>query len=135
MPPRNLNKLDNIDKLLELAGQPKEKKVRVKKTPAFHIEIDNFVKECNVSPGKGRIPTYIIYYSYYLHKNIRLIPRNKFFTYFKTKFEKTRTEDGVGYLLNPKGFDLTPQGFFKARAFLRKERDEAKKKAVETSSG
>jgi hypothetical protein len=124
--PRNLNNKD-IDQLLELANQPAEKKVKVKKTPAWHTEIDQFITECNIDNGKTRIPSYIVYYRYVLHKKIRLIPRLKFLRYFKTKFEKTRTVDGIGYLLSPKGFDLSPQFFFKARAFLRKEQDEAKK--------
>jgi len=116
--------LEEIDKLLEIASQPKERKVKKQKT---NPEIDEFINIHTITEGTKRIPSYIVYYRYYLWKKIRLINRKKFFNYFKTKFTKTKTDDGIGYLLNPKGFDLTPEGFFRARAFLRKERDEQKK--------
>ena len=116
---------DDIEKLLEIASQPKKEKVKEKKT---NPEIDSFIEEMGIKSGKKRVPTSIIYYKYYLWKSTRLIPRQKFFNYFKTKFEKTRTDHGVGYFLNAKAFDLSPVGFFKARAFLRKERDEKKEK-------
>lgn len=115
----------NIDKLLELASQPKAEKV---KKPKENPEIDKFILENNITSGKKRIPSTIIYYKYYLWKQTRLIPRRKFFNYFKTKFEKTQTDHGIGFLLNPKEFDLTPAGFFRARAFLRKQREEEKSK-------
>jgi hypothetical protein len=119
------NLLDNIDELLDIASQPKKRKNKeIKQNP----EIDSFISEQDITSGKKRIPTSVIYYRYYLWKQIRLISRQKFFSYFKTKFEKTRTDHGIGYLLNPKGFDLSPVGFFRARAFLRKERDEKGKK-------
>jgi len=121
---RTLNDLDDIDKLIELAEKPKEKKVKPTK---INPEIDSFISESGITSGKKKIPSYIIYYRYSAWKKTRLIPRLKFLNYFKTKFEKTKTVDGIGYLLNPKGFDLTPQGYFRARAFLRKERDEKTK--------
>lgn len=127
--PRNKspNNID-LDKLLELAVTPKVKKVKPKKT---YPEIDTFISEFKIEAGKKKIPTYIIYYKYYLWKQQARIPRLKFITYLKTKFQKIKTDDGMGFLLNPKPFDLTPQGFFKARAILRRERDE-RKKALKT---
>jgi len=118
------NLTDDINKLLEIASQPKPEKVIKKKE---NPEIDSFIIENEIKTGKTRVPTSIIYYKYYLWKNIRLIPRQKFFRYFQTKFDKTKTDHGVGYLLDGKQFDLSPVGFFRARAFLRKERDEKKK--------
>jgi len=114
---------NNIDKLLEIAAQEIEAKPVKKKT---NPEIDSFIEATNIKSGKKRVPSYVIYYYYYLWKQTRLIPRRKFFDYFKTKFEKTRTDHGIGFLLDPKPFDLSPGGFFKARAFLRKEREESK---------
>lgn len=108
---------DEIAKLLEIASTPKKK---ITKT---NPEIDDFIFENNILAGKKKIPSYIVYYRYFLCKKTReRIPRLKFLHYFGTKFTKTKTDDGMGYLLNPKGFDLTPQGFFRARAFLRKEK-------------
>lgn len=123
MAQRNSN--EDIDKLLEIASAPKVRKVKPIKT---NPEIDKFIADSVILPGKTRVPTYMVYYRYYLWKKIKLVPRLKFINYLKTKFEKTRTDDGVGFLLNPKGFDLTPQGFFRARAHLRRERDEKQKK-------
>lgn len=120
---KSLNDL-HIDDLLKIASQPSVKKV---KKPKTNPEIDKFISENQIISGRRRIPTYIIYYRYFLWKQTRLIPRRKFLEYFKTKFEKVQTIDGVGFLLNPKGFDLTPGGFFRARKLLR---DEKEKKAI-----
>lgn len=116
---------DNIENLLELASKPIVKKVKKQKE---YPEIDKFITENNITSGKKRVPSSIVYYKYYLWKQTRLIPSRKFFNYFKTKFEKTKTDHGIGFLLNPKDFDLTPIGFFRARAFLRKQREEQDKK-------
>lgn len=105
-----------IDKLLEQAtAAPTIKPI---------LEIDTFILEKRIVSGNKRVPTYIIYYTYTLWKKTNLISRNKFFRYFKTKFKKTKTDHGVGYALNAKSFDLSPQIFFLARAQYRKERDE-----------
>jgi hypothetical protein len=116
---------DNIEALLEIATRPKP--IKVKKIKIYP-DIDQFILEEKIVSGKKKIPTYMVYYRYFLWKKTRLVNRRKFLNYFKTKFEKTHTTDGIGYYLSPTGFDLTPIGFFKARAFLRKERDEQKKK-------
>lgn len=117
------NNID-LDTLLDIASAPKLKKVKPKKT---YPEIDTFISEFKIEAGKKKIPTYVIYYKYYLWKKQARIPRLKFLQYFKTKFQKIKTDDGMGFLLNPKPFDLTPQGYFKARAILRNERDEKAK--------
>lgn len=123
VPKRSLDKLD-LDALLNIASTPKVKKVKPKKT---YPEIDSFISEFKIESGKKKIPTYVIYYKYHLWKQTQRLPRLKFLQYFKTKFQKIKTDDGMGFLLNPKPFDLTPQGYFKARAILRRERDERKK--------
>jgi hypothetical protein len=115
---------DNLDKLLDIASRPKP--VKVKKVKTYPC-IDEFIEANKIKSGRTRVPTYIIYYTYFLWKNTRLVKRKQFINYFKTKFEKTRTIDGIGFFLSPTGFDLSPTGFFKARAYLRKERDEQKK--------
>jgi hypothetical protein len=124
--PKYKDDAEDIRKLLELASQPKQYRVKKQKT---NPEIDNFISENNILSGKKRIPSYIVYYKYYLWKQKRLIQRRKFFDYFKTKFEKTRTIDGIGFLLSPKGFDMTPGGYFRARKLLREE-NEKKQKTV-----
>ena len=115
---------EDIEKLLELAKDQPAKPKPIKANP----EIDSFIAECKVTSGSKKIPSYIVYYQYVIwKKNYRLVSRAKFLAYFRTKFEKVQTDDGIGYRLNPKGFDLTPQGFFKARALYRKEKDERAK--------
>jgi len=118
-------KTDDLDKLLEIASQPTIKKV---KEPKTNPEIDSFISELNITSGKKRISTSLIYYHYFIWKKIRLISRRKFIKYFSTKFEKVNTNDGIAFLLNPKPFDLTPQNYFRARAYFRKEKDEKKVK-------
>lgn len=119
--PNLLDDLDEIDKLLEIAQSPKKTK---KEIDSFILD---YITQCNILPGKKKIPTYIIYYHYSQWKKTRLKSRTFFFKNFALKFERTQVQHGAGYLLNPKPFDLTPTGFFKARAFLRKERHEKKK--------
>lgn len=127
MPQSNLPDKD-VEILLEIASKPKVRKVRPPKT---YSEIDQFIQEVGVIAGRKKIPTYIIYYRYFLwKKSAPLIPRDKFFKYFKTKFEKCKTSDGVGYKISPKGFDMSPGGFFRARAQLRKEKDEKQKEST-----
>lgn len=117
----------DLDKLIELASKPKSRKV---KAPKEFPEMDKFFQECSILSGKKRIPAVIIYYRYFIWKKINLVNRKKFFNYFNSKFEKTRAGTGTVYLLSPKGFDLTPSGYFRARAFLRdiKEHEETKRK-------
>lgn len=126
---KSRNNID-LDTLLNIASTPKLKKVKPKKT---YPEIDTFISEFKIEAGKAKIPTYIIYYKYYLWKQMARVPRLKFITYLKTKFQKIKTVDGMGFLLNPKPFDLTPQGYFKARAILRNERDEKAKTKTQQS--
>lgn len=112
---------DDLTKLLEIA---ESKKVEEPKT---NPEIDLFIKELQIKSGNKRIPTSIIYLEYYYWKKTHHISRQKFFNYFKTKFKKTTTDHGVGYLLDDKPFDISPVGFFRARALMRKEREKVKK--------
>ena len=121
---RNLiSKLDDIDKLIELAENIKP----VVKEPKTHPEIDEFIEYLKIKSGRKRVPSHIIYFHYYLWQPKRRVSRRTFITYFKTKFKQTKTDHGIGFFLDPRPFDLTPQGFFRSRAFMRKERDEKRK--------
>lgn len=115
---------DDIDKLLELANhRPKPAKL-----PKVNPEIDSFISQLKITSGKKRIHNSIIYHRYFTwKKSDTFIAKRSFFDYFSTKFKKERTKDGLVYLLNPVVFDLTPQSHFRARAFLRKLKDERKK--------
>lgn len=123
VPPNYQNKLEDIDKLIELAEKPK-----AQKQPKTNPEIDQFIQDLKIKPGRSRVPSHIIYYCYYLWQPTKLLSRRAFINYFQTKFEKTKTDHGVGFFLDPRPFDLSPQGFFRSRALMRKERDGKNKK-------
>lgn len=116
----------DVDKLLEIAESGTEK-VRFANT-----EVEKFIHECGITSGDTRVPTYTIYYHYWLwKKKKKTMTRRRFFLQFKKHFERIQTNDGKGYLLNAEPFDLTTTGYFKARALLRRERhvkEKAKKK-------
>lgn len=117
-------KLTNeLKKLLELAESSNEK-VKFEDT-----EIEQYIHENNIEKGTVKISSDLIYYSYYRWKLFKKdrISRRKFFVQFKKHFEGVRTSYGKGYLLNPEPFDLTQEGYFRARALLRRERDVRKK--------
>lgn len=120
------NSTDNIEELLKIAESGSEK-VRFANT-----EVEKFIHECGITDGDTKVPTYTIYYHYYLWKNKKkTMSRRRFFLQFKKHFERIQTSDGKGYLLNSEPFDLSVEGFFKARALLRRERhvkEKAKKK-------
>jgi len=116
---------DDIDKLLELAESSTEK-VKFEDT-----EVEQYLSENGIKAGEGKIPTYVIYYHYYLWKTNKrkLVPRRSFLLQLNKHFEKTSGlyNEGKRYLLDPEPFDMSQTGYFKARALLRRERDGRKK--------
>lgn len=121
---KNLENLD-LDSLLELAAD-KPKKKRVRKVTQIK-DVDEFIAANKIVSGRTKVPTDLIYFHYFLWKKTRLVNRTEFFRYFKTKFKQSRNTYGLCYLLNHHAFDLTPQGYFRARAYFRKQRDDKKK--------
>lgn len=112
---------DDIDKLLQIAEAPPPKK-----EPKANPEIDRFIAAVKLHNGKTRVPDYIIYYTYFIWKETRLIPRRKFFRYLTTKFKRTQIKYGKAYFLDPRPFNLTTEGHFLARAYMRKESEKTK---------
>lgn len=119
-----------IEKLLSLASKPKKQKA--KKEKKENPDVINFINELGIKAGKKTVPTYIIYYRYSEWKKTKLLARTPFFKQFKKHFQQKQIVGGVGYALDPKPFDLTHLGFFKARALLRRERHERKKEKAKT---
>jgi len=117
------NLQDDVEALLKLAESSTEK-VKFEDT-----EVEKFINECSIISGDTKVATYIVYYKYYKWKvnKRKLKARCPFFKQFKKHFENVQTDDGRGYLLNPEPFDISQEGYFKARALLRRERDGRKK--------
>lgn len=113
----------DLDKLLEIA-ESSEEPVKFEDT-----EAEKYIAAEGIESGDKRIPTFTIYYHYHCwNKNKKkLLTRRKFFLQFKKHFQSIQTSDGKAYLLNPEPFDLTREGYFKARALLRRERSVRKK--------
>lgn len=118
--------MDDINKLLEIAESGDEK-VRFANT-----EVEKFIHEMGIESGDTKVPTYTVYYHYYIWKKKRnAMSRVAFFRRFKPHFKQYHHGDTKGYLLNAEPFDLTTMGFFKARALLRRERDVRKRKKAQ----
>jgi len=111
---------------MEIATSSKEKITYKKHNP----EVIRFINECNVERGGTRVMTYMIYYRYYRWKTNKrnMVSRTAFFLEFAKHFDRKRVGDGRVYLVNPEPFDLSTEGFFAARALLRRERDVRKQK-------
>ena len=126
--------LDNIEALMDIA---EKKPAKSEKPIKFEdTEVEKFIYECNISEGDKKISTYTIYYNYYVWKKNKrkLMTRRAFFLQFMKHFKNIPTDDGRGYLLNEDPFDLTAEGFFKARSLLRRERHARKQKIQKKSS-
>lgn len=118
----------DIQKLLEIAESSSEP-VKFEDT-----DVELYIRECAIEAGETLIPTYMIYHNYVIWcRNVSKKPytRNKFFRQFRKHFEFKKTSNGNEYFLNPDEFDLSQQGYFRARALLRKERDAQKKAKAE----
>jgi len=117
------NLQDDIEELLKIAESSK--------TPVKHDNTgaEIYIRDFEIKSGETKVSTYIIYYHYWsnLKNKTKLMSRRAFFIQFKKYFERVQTSDGKGYLLDPEPYDLTVQGFFKARALLRRERNGRKK--------
>lgn len=123
----------DIDKLMEIATSSSEK-VEFEDT-----EVEKFIHDFGIQAGDTRVPTYTIYYHYDVwRKQRKRRGRKTFFNQFNKHFEKIKDTYGMVYMLDPEPFDMTPEGYFKARKLVRKEKNarrkaEAKKKQSEAS--
>lgn len=112
----------DVDELLKIA-ESGSKKVR-----RSNEKVEQYIKEFSIIEGDTFIPCSIIYYHYRQFKKQNYISKLMFFRQFKKSFESTKLNNEVGYYLDDTPFDNTQKGYFKAKAFLRKERDAKKKK-------
>jgi hypothetical protein len=115
---------DEIEKLLEIAERTERRPSKYKTKDG---QVDRYIEENNIKAGKTRVPGYIIYFHYFTWKEYNRRSRQSFFRAFGKFFEKTQIQHGTGFFLDPAPFDLTPEGYFKARALLRRERNDVKR--------
>jgi hypothetical protein len=86
-------------------------------------EVLQFIEELGITSGTAKVPTYTLYYTYVLWRDKRKkLSRLLFFRETAKHFERVQGKGTNNYLLNAEPFDLTPEGFFAARAQLRRER-------------
>ena len=127
--PQNL--ADNIEKLLEIAETAPEEKSEQPKTS----EVDRYIKKLSIKEGDTKIPKYVVYYHYYHWRtdSRRRLSRAKFYREMNKYFDTTRVKDSAAYSLDPEPFDTSIEGYFKARALLRRQRDGRRRKKAEKS--
>jgi len=119
--------LDDIDSLLEIVESSKER-VKFEDT-----DVEKFIREKGIKEGSIRISSSVIYYDYFLWKNKRNYRnRRMFFKQFNKHFKTKPYQGEVTYLLDGDSFNLSKEWYFKARAFLRRERDEQQRKKEKT---
>jgi hypothetical protein len=114
---------DDIQKLLEIATSSNE--------PIKHDnpEVLQFIEELGITSGTAKVPTYTLYYTYVLWRDKRKkLNRPTFFKETAKYFDRVQGSGTNNYLLNAEPFDLTTEGFFAARAQLRRERYAKEKK-------
>lgn len=121
------NSIDDkdIEKLLELAEKPKEKKPK-KEVKRKHNDAEKFIKKFKIAEGDVFIPTEIVYYTYWKSKDRDRLNNRSFMRYFNAYFDKTVSCGYYGYYLDKTPFTLTQEEFFKARAVLRRKRNAKK---------
>jgi len=108
---------EDIQKLLDIATSSNK--------PVKHDnpEVLQFIDELGIVPGTTKVPTYTLYYTYILWRgNRKKLSRLLFFRETAKHFDRVQGSGTNNYLLNAEPFDLTPEGFFAARAQLRRER-------------
>ena len=116
--------LNDIDKLLEIA---ENSKVVFEDT-----DVEKFIREVEIKKGASFVPNYVIYYTYYRWNPKGRVNKNSFFRQFGKHFQKKIIKNERGYLVDDSAFDMSLEGKFKARSFLRKEtngKKENKKKS------
>lgn len=122
---RNLNELEE---LLKLAEASNAELVELKNT-----DVNKYIKHFNIKAGKDFVRTYIVYYHYRQWRKTNNMSRLKFLKQFNYIFKKEKKNNEFGYYLDSEPFDITIEGYFKARAFLRRERS-AKEKRKKSKS-
>jgi hypothetical protein len=123
MAQRNLSDAD-LELLLEIAEASDRDLIELKNT-----DVNRYVKKFNIKPGNDFVRGYIVYYHYYNSKVDKKMTRVNFLRQFSLVFEKVKKGNEHGFMLDGEPYDLTTEGYFKARALFRRLIDAKKGKA------
>jgi hypothetical protein len=122
------------EQLMDLAKNPIKETRKTKFSP-----VKEFIVSAGITAGDYPIPGLIVYdryRSWCKSYSITPITNYSFFLEFKLHFTRKVKVDGKYYLLNPEGFDLSPQHLSKLRSEHRKRTSygsSKKKKSKEKS--
>lgn len=109
---------NELDKLMKIATSSNK--------PIKHDnpEVLRFIEECGIKSGTKKIYTFMLYYRYYQWSDNKkkVLGRTAFFKETVKHFDRKRDVDGNVYLLNEEPFDLSTDGYFAARALMRREK-------------
>ena len=111
------------DELMELALKGNVSTKTSKRTK----EIERFITKFQIKPGDELISPNIVYYHYFYSRQRDKMSEVAFYKIFGKYFDKEKKGPYVYYKLDPSSFDLSPDGLFRAKVFLRKRKYERKK--------
>lgn len=89
-------------------------------------DVEKYIKKFKIEDGEKFIPCFVIYFHYRSWKKKDYLTKISFFKSFSKYFDVSHDGSQQGYKLNPAPYDITQEGYFRARTFLRKERDAKK---------
>lgn len=98
---------DELSKLMDIAKNPIKEDEYKKLPPARRFMVSD-----NVEAGNYAVPAMLVYDRYYnwsLTFKLKPLSVVAFFKEFALYADKKLTSQGNFYMLNPKGFDLSPQ--------------------------
>lgn len=91
-------------------------------------DVENFIRYKGINVGESFVSCSIIYADYCKWKRNPRMGMTQFFSRFKEYFDRKIRKFEVGYMLDANPFDVTQQGYFKARSYLRNLKNVKKKK-------
>lgn len=109
------------------------KKAEKRTSPGIHKDrhsVKRFINEWDVRPGKDRIPTFVIFYTYRIKWKGQLRDKKTnlidFFRTFAKHFKQVRTGKNRYYLLDGSVFDMTREGKLEAKHYEQTEKKRKK---------
>ena len=93
-------------------------------------DVERFIQYKGIQAGDSFVSCSIIYADYCRWKRNPRMNMTRFFKRFKGYFERKTRKFEVGYMLDANPFDVTPEGYFKARAYLRNLKNVKKRQKI-----
>lgn len=114
-PKRIIHELSEDDLVALALGSAKKENLIQKVSKAAKFILHNKIKH-----GSTKISALMVYYTYQKWQDGIQDSKRKFFKDFNEYFPPYRNKDGIYYLLDEKGFDLSAENYWKMRAAWRK---------------